>query len=62
MAKGVEGMTCEEQLRIPALVNPEKRLRGDLIAVYNFFKMGGRNGDADLFSWVSWVVGCEGMA
>ena len=37
MVKGIEGMTYKEQLRLPGLFHLEKRrLRGALIAVYNF--------------------------
>ncbi|KAK4831440.1 hypothetical protein QYF61_017603 [Mycteria americana] len=54
MVKGLEGMTYEEQLRILHLFSLEKRrLKGDLIAVYNFFMRGSGEGGADLFFLVS---------
>ncbi|KAK4805900.1 hypothetical protein QYF61_021464 [Mycteria americana] len=54
MVEGVEGVSCEEQLRIPGLVSLDKRrLRGHLIAVYNFLVMGNAEGGAALFSQVS---------
>ncbi|KAK4819996.1 hypothetical protein QYF61_017375 [Mycteria americana] len=56
MLKGLEGTTHEEGLRILDLFSLEKRrLRGDLIAVYNFLMRGSREGGADVFSLVSIV-------
>jgi len=54
MMKGLEDMTYEKWLRIIGLFSSEeRRLRGSLIAVYNFFMKGSRKEGADLFSLVS---------
>jgi len=51
MVKGLEGMICEERLRVLGLLSLEKRrLESDLIAVCNFLMKGSREGGGDLFS------------
>ena len=53
MMKGLEGKTYEEQLRSLGLFSLEKRrLRGDLITVYNFL-VRGSGGAGDLFSIIT---------
>ena len=52
--KGLEGTTKEERLRSLGLFILEKRrLRGDLIAVFDFLKGGSGAGGADLLSLVT---------
>ena len=52
--KGLEGMSCEEQLRTLGLSSlAKRRLRGDLIALYSFLRRGSGEGGAELFSLVS---------
>ncbi|PKU33877.1 hypothetical protein llap_15818 [Limosa lapponica baueri] len=54
MVKGLEGKTYEERLRSLGLFSLEKRrLRGNLIIVYNFLKSASRGGGADLLSLVT---------
>ncbi|KAJ7428255.1 RNA-directed DNA polymerase from mobile element jockey-like protein [Pitangus sulphuratus] len=54
MVKGLEVKSYEEQWRSLGLFSLEKRrLRGDLIAVYNFLMSGSRKAGADLFSLVT---------
>ncbi|KAK4832607.1 hypothetical protein QYF61_024588 [Mycteria americana] len=54
MVKGLEGKTYQERLRSLGLFSLEKRrLRGGLIAIYNFLKGGSGGGGADLLSLVS---------
>ena len=54
MVKGLEDKTYEEQLRSLGLFSLEnRRLRGDLIAVYTFLKGGSGGGGADLLSLVT---------
>jgi len=58
LMEGLEGMSCEEQLRNLGLSSWEKRrLRGNLIALCSFLRRGrgegGADGGADLFSLMS---------
>ena len=54
MAKGLEGKTYEERLRSLGLFSLEKRrLRGDLIAGYDFLKEGSGGGGAEFLSLVT---------
>ncbi|KAJ7400748.1 hypothetical protein BTVI_102610 [Pitangus sulphuratus] len=68
MVKGLEGKLYEEWLRSLGLFSLEKRrLRGDLIAVYNFLMRGRGGAGSDLFSVMTsdWTQGkclnlCQG--
>ncbi|KAK4830131.1 hypothetical protein QYF61_008558 [Mycteria americana] len=54
MVKDLEGKTYEKRLRSLGFFSLEKRrLRGDLIAVYNFLQGGRGGGRADLLSLVT---------
>lgn len=62
MVKGLEGKTCEEELKSLGLFSLEKRrLRGDLIVAYGFLVRRGRGASADLLSLVT-VTGPQGTA
>ena len=51
LVTGLEGMSCEEQLRSLGLSSlEERRLRGNLIALYSFLRRGRGEGGAELFS------------
>jgi len=53
LVTGLEGMSCEEQLRTLGLSTLEKRrLRGNLMALYSSLRRGHGEGGADLFSLV----------
>jgi len=54
VVKGLEGKSCEEQLRTLGLFSLEKRrLRGDLIALHSVLRRGRGEGGAELFFLVS---------
>jgi len=51
LVETLEGMSCEERLRTLGLSSLEKRrLRGNLIALYSFLRMGREEVGAEVFS------------
>ena len=50
LVKVLEGMSYEERLRTLGSCSLERRLRGDLIALYSFLRRGSGEGGTDLFS------------
>ena len=60
LVKGLEGMSYKERLKTLGLSSLEKRrLRGDLLALYNFLRRVSGEGGADLFSLGSGARTCE---
>jgi len=60
LVQGLEGTTCEEQLRTLGLSGlEERRLRGNLFALHSFLRRGRGEGGAELFSLVPSDMRCK---
>ena len=52
MIRGLEYLSCEDRLRELGLFSPKRRLRGDLIAAFQYLKWAYRKDGEGLFTRV----------